>query len=205
MRNQRGAWVRWALLALVLAAIGVAGAVLVVLATRPAAADFVLPTVRPSPTTGSAETLGSGPGGTPGSTPTRAPYPFIPADAVRYVANFANSAGCAWQGVGGNVIGLDGAPLAADTARVYVYNDRFEARVAVGSNSLFGDGSGWEVRTGNSATAEAFFVVLEALDGAPLSPVVQVRFPGTCATNVAIVLFRQEWDPREQDLEGGAP
>lgn len=143
------------------------------------------PTLTPTPT-----------GPTPTFTPSPSPFLFRLRDTVQYVPNFANSAQCAWQGVGGQVINLNGTPFVGNVF-VRVFNNNFSDRVPIGSNSLYGspgpngENSGWEVRVENSINSQLYFVQLESPNGAVISETVQVQFRSSCDANAAIVVFVQ--------------
>lgn len=149
----------------------------------PAATDTPTPTHTPT-------------GPTPTFTPSPSPFLFSLRDPVQYVRNFANSAQCAWQGVGGQVIGLNGTPFVGNLL-VHVYNNNFSARVPIGSNSLYGspgpngENSGWEVRVENNVNSQLYFVQLESQNGIVVSETVQVQFNSSCDGNAAIVTFIQ--------------
>lgn len=149
----------------------------------PAATETFTPTATPT-------------GSTPTFTPSVSPFLFGLREAVRFTPNFANAAGCAWQGIGGQVIGLDGQPF-AQNLQIHVYNNGFDRRVSVGSNSLYGStgangvNSGWEVNVGTRITGDFFFVRLETINGTPVSDAIQLLFPNTCEGNLAILNFIQ--------------
>lgn len=136
-------------------------------------------------------------GPTPTFTPSVSPFLFELRDQVTFVRNFANTAQCAWQGVGGQVIGIDGQPFARNL-QVRVYNSGFERVVTVGSNSLYGQtgangvNSGYEAQVSNAINNQLYFVQLETVNGVAVSPTYQVQFPSSCEGNVAIINFLQQ-------------
>jgi hypothetical protein len=134
------------------------------------------PTIIPSPT---------------GPTPTVPPaLPFAGPPQVQYTRNFANTQGCAWQGIGGQVLALGGGTFTTPL-QVHVYNNLQDLpRVFTGTNSAYG-ASGFEVRVSNAITLDTFFVQLETRNGIPVSEPVQVDFPGDCEQNVALINFEQ--------------
>ncbi|GAB4571337.1 MAG: hypothetical protein Kow0077_07770 [Anaerolineae bacterium] len=131
-------------------------------------------------------------GPTPTFTFTPSPFPFGLRGSVVFTANFANTAGCAWQGIGGQVFGLGGQGLTG-------YNIRVTGPglgdggviVAVGSNTLYGAPSGWEVFVSGQTNNNTYFVELLTANGTVVSPAVQVTFPNNCAQNLALVNFQQ--------------
>lgn len=149
----------------------------------PAATNTATPTLTPT-------------GPTPTFTPSVSPYLFGLRDQVLFVRNFANSAGCAWQGIGGQLVGIDGQPFLGNLV-VHVYNNNFERRVAVGSNSFYGTtgtnglNSGWEVPIGNAIDSQLYFVELESQAGTKVSDAIQVQFTNNCEANAGIVNFIQ--------------
>ena len=131
---------------------------------------------------------------TPTHTPTETPipFPYILRDEPQLRANFANSLGCNWQGVGGKVFGEDGEELSASGAadlRIHVFSDTIDRIVRLGTNSFYGDQTGWEAQTGTSITSELVYVRLENPAGRPLSNDAQILFPADCEGNAAIVEF----------------
>jgi hypothetical protein len=121
---------------------------------------------------------------------------FNQRDQVLFTTNFANSAQCAWQGIGGQVIDLNGVPFVGQLV-VHVYNSNFDRKVNIGSNSFYGtsgpngENSGFEVQVGNAIDTQLYFVQLESSNGAQYSDTIQVQFPSSCDGNVAIINFIQ--------------
>lgn len=140
--------------------------------------------------TASATWTPTGPTPTPSETPI--PYAFAQRGETRLQTNFANSAGCLWQGIGGQVFRLDGTEFSGNF-RVRVFNNTFEQVVSIGTNSFYGVQSGWEVKVADTINAGVYFVRLES-EFSVLSPTIQVQFPGNCSQNVAIVDFIQTRD-----------
>lgn len=149
----------------------------------PSASDTPTPTHTPT-------------GPTPTFTASPSPFLFSLREPVQYVRNFANSAQCAWQGVGGQVINLNGTPFVGNLL-VHVFNNNFSGKVPIGSNSLYGiagpngENSGWEIRVENNVNSLLYFVQLESQNGVPVSETVQLQFNSSCDANVAIVTFVQ--------------
>jgi hypothetical protein len=142
----------------------------------------VSPTFTPSVTP-------TGPTNTP--EPTLNPFLFALRDnQVIFTQNFAApAAGCLWQGLGGTVAGFDGNPLTG--YRVHVFGPNLDQIVQTGSNTLYGQGSGWEVPVGNQIGVQTYFVELQSPQGTVISPRIQVDFPSDCARNLALVNFYQ--------------
>jgi len=160
-------------------------------------APTLTPSTTPTPSASDTPTPTFTPTG-PTPTFTASPFPFLfrLRDPVQYVRNFANSAQCAWQGVGGQVINLNGTPFVGNLL-VHVFNNNFSGKVPIGSNSLYGapgpngENSGWEIRVENSVNSQLYFVQLESPNGVQVSETVQVQFNSSCDGNAAIVTFVQ--------------
>ena len=121
--------------------------------------------------------------------PTPSPYPFALSDAQpNFTVNFANTAGCAWQGIGGQVYDVNGNPLT--NIRVHVFGQNFDQYTSSGTNSLYGV-SGWEISVGTTISASTFVVELLSAQGTLISPSITVAFPGDCSRNLALVNFSQ--------------
>lgn len=130
-------------------------------------------------------------GPTPTLPPTVNPYPFDLREPVSFQANFANSFGCAWQGMGGVVIDLAGNQYGG-ILQVHAFDGAGLDRVInIGSNSLYGGSSGWEIKVADTIDSQIYFVQLETSLGTQVSPRIQIQYPADCARNVAIVNFRQ--------------
>lgn len=158
------------------------------------------PTLTPTPTVTwtttpratDTPTLTLTPSHTPTPTETPIPFPYRVMDEPEFRANFANSLGCDWQGLGGQIFDAAGQELSADLAqalRVHVISDSVDTVVRVGTNSFYGERTGWEVQTSTSPVAELVYVRLERADGTPQSNDAQVNFPADCEGNAGIVTF----------------
>ncbi len=120
--------------------------------------------------------------------PTESPFPFAPRDQVVFTQNFANTAGCNWQGIGGQVFDLNGQPLV--NIRVHVFGSGVDLFAVSGSNTLYGV-SGWEIQLTNGITTNSYVVELQSAQGTIISPQIAVTFPADCARNLAVVNFVQ--------------
>ncbi|MEZ4669168.1 MAG: hypothetical protein R3E39_14770 [Anaerolineae bacterium] len=128
-------------------------------------------------------------GPTPTHPPTLSPYLYdLRQGQVIFTQNFANAAGCAWQGIGGQVFDINGSPL--NGLKIHVFNTAFDRVVDSGTNSLYGPG-GWEVPLDNKISPTTYFVELLSPAGTVISPRVTVIFPSDCARNVGLVNFIQ--------------
>lgn len=129
---------------------------------------------------------------TPTIPPPPPPFPFdLRNNEVMFLANFANTAGCAWQGIAGQVFDMAGNPLTIPL-RIHVFGgpDNLDRYVDTGSNSNYG-AAGWEQPLGNTVNSGVYFVQLESTGGTPISDVVQVSFASDCQRNLALVNFIQ--------------
>lgn len=143
------------------------------------------PSISPTPTPTETPT---GPTDTP--QPTLSPFLYDLRDQqVIFTQNFANTAGCAWQGLGGQVFDINDTAVNGMQIHVFGPNvgDRF---VTSGSNSLYGAG-GWEQPVDNKINGGTYYVELLSPAGTAISPRIQVTFPTDCAQNLALVNFVQ--------------
>jgi hypothetical protein len=151
--------------------------------------DTPTPSISPTPSptftpTGPTETF----------TPSLSPFLYDLRDGqVILSTNFANSAGCAWQGIGGQVFDAVGNEINGPVSglQVHIFGGGIDRFVAVGSNSIYGLLSGWEQAVDNKINANIYFVELQTTAGTVVSPRVEVGFPADCSQNVALVRFIQ--------------
>lgn len=122
-------------------------------------------------------------------TATESPFPFELWTPVQVRQNANNTAGCAWQGFGGQVLNIDGGEFSG-ALDIHIFNEVFDRRIKIGTNSLYGTISGWEMKVSDQTFAGSYFVQLEA-NQVPISDRIQVDFPGTCEQNLALVTFKQ--------------
>jgi hypothetical protein len=151
--------------------------------TPPPTLTPLLPSVTPSHT--------STP--TPTHTPTETPipFPYLSQGEIGFSANTVNTLGCAWQGIGGRILGANGELSVSETNGLYarVISDQLDTRARVGSNSLYGAITGWEITLESRPTAMLIYVRLETEIGEAQSPDVLVRFTGDCTGNLARLTF----------------
>ena len=158
--------------------------------------DTPMATLTPSETPTPLATFTSQPTATPtGPTPTveppPSPYPFrLREENIILTQNFANAAGCAWQGFGGQVFGLDGNPLPGLQVHVFGSDTATDFFVQAGSNTLYGP-AGWEQPVDTVINTRTYFVQLLSAQGTVVSDPIQVSFPGDCTQNLALVNFVQ--------------
>ncbi|MBZ0280232.1 MAG: hypothetical protein K8L97_05795 [Anaerolineae bacterium] len=143
------------------------------------------PSISPTPTPTETPT-----GPTPTLEPTLSPFLFdLREEQVIFTTNFANTAGCAWQGIGGQVFDLAGAPITGLIIHIFGPN-ALDRTVQSGSNSLYGV-AGWEFPVDNKINANTYYVELMSAGGTVVSRQIPVVFPNDCARNLALVNFIQ--------------
>jgi hypothetical protein len=147
------------------------------------------PSITPTPEPATATPTATGP--TPTLQPSLSPYLFGLRESPRFAANTFNTLGCAWQGIGGQVFDLQGIEVPLGTYQVRVFGSGVETVVQVGSNSLYGLVSGWEVQVASGVNSNSYFIRLETVNNTPISEDVQVGFGNNCAANLALVTFVQ--------------
>lgn len=146
----------------------------------------VTATITPTPTPPPSAT----PGGPGAASPSPFPYE-LPGGQVVLVPNTYNAAACAWQGLGGQVFGLQGTEINISSGlQAHVFGSGIDLRSPVGSNSNYGQ-SGWEIAVATSINTNTYFVQLETAQGTAVSDIYSVTFPGDCQRNVALLRFRQ--------------
>ncbi len=132
----------------------------------------ITPSVTPSPT---------GPTATPTSQ-----FPFIiQPNSIILRENFANTAGCNWQGIAGQATDTRAEPVIG--VQVRVRGPENEYSTLTGTNTFYGP-SGWEIVVGNQALVARYSVSLW-YNNVQVSPTVEIVFPGSCQQNLATVNF----------------
>ncbi|MCA9914373.1 MAG: hypothetical protein KC496_13555, partial [Anaerolineae bacterium] len=121
-------------------------------------------TFTPSPTNTPAETDTATPTATAtGPTPTvPPPLPFGLLSDPAFTQNNFNTAGCSWQGIGGQILGVNQQPYTGPQLIVHVYSAQQDfPRVNTGTNSAYG-ASGFEIAVAQSLVpGVTYFVDLE--------------------------------------------
>ena len=74
--------------------------------------------------------------------------------------------------------------------QVHVWGSGIDQYTVSGSRTEYG-AAGWEIFVDNKATTNQYFVQLLTSSGMPLSPAVEVVFPGQCEQTLAMVNFIQ--------------
>ncbi len=84
-------------------------------------------------------------------------------DQILFTRNFANKDECNWQGIGGQVVGLNGSPLL--NMRVRVVGAGGTEKFAIsGWNILYGE-AGWEIPLNSYLTNNSYLIELYSQDG----------------------------------------
>jgi hypothetical protein len=145
------------------------------------------PTKTPTPTPTDTPT----PGPSPTATSTRSAFPFTK-DLVspQYLQNYANSAGCNWLGLAGEVFDINGNPVAHGSYRVHVWDSGVDARVTVGDSQAYGP-SGYEQFLFDAPRVQEHNVQLETANGTAVSQVFRVQTRASCNQNLLYFVFTQ--------------
>jgi hypothetical protein len=145
------------------------------------------PTKTPTPTVTATATPTLTPTG-PTATPTDI-YAFrVQPSSIILRENFANAAGCNWQGIAGQITTAQGEAVKGVEVRVQG-DDIGEIVVLSGTNTFYG-ASGWEVVVGDSPNNNRYQIALWA-NGVQVSPIVEVVFPNACQQNLVTINFIQ--------------
>ena len=98
--------------------------------------------------------------------------------------------GCAWQGLGGQITGLNGEPLVGYTVRVEGITDPSLVLTTVsGGETAYGP-SGWEIKVTDGPNTFVYRVTLYQNNRRVSDPKL-VSFPGDCNRNLAVMNFNQ--------------
>jgi hypothetical protein len=131
----------------------------------------------------------TGPTRTPTRTLSALPY-TLQGNGPTYVTNFANSAGCNWQGIAGQVFDLAGKPVLG--LLVHLEGGGLNYDTITGSKPEYGTG-GYELFIGNSpqTTTNTYRVQLRTSAGQPLSDTYVIPTFQDCNRNLALVNYVQ--------------
>jgi hypothetical protein len=130
-------------------------------------------------------------GPTPTPSPTRSSFPFTKSDASPfYLQNSANSAGCDWMGVAGEVLDLNRNPVSVGSYQVHVWGSSIDERVVVGGAPAYSP-SGWEQFLFNSPVSRDYNVQLETSSGTAVSQVYSFTSRASCSQNLVRLDFLQ--------------
>jgi hypothetical protein len=171
-------------------------------ATRAAPLNTLAPTLTPSvtptfppptptrtPTPTPTDTPTPGPSAT--ATATFSPFPFTKdLTSPQYLQNFANSAGCNWMGVAGEVLDLDGNPVGTGQYVVHVWDSGIDQRVKVGDAPAYGP-SGYEQFIFDAPRVQEHSIQLETSNGTAVSQVYRFQTRASCNQNLIWFIFVQ--------------
>lgn len=124
---------------------------------------------------------------------TASPWPFQIRGETHlpvFAANSYNAAGCAWQGIGGQVLDMNNQPVLGMQIRVTNSQGTAYPVVTSNSNTLYGAG-GWEVSVSTQTNNETYLVDLLTPEGTQAAQTVTVTFPNNCAQNLALLVFER--------------
>lgn len=145
------------------------------------------PTRTPSPTP--TDTPTPGPSAT--ATATFSPFPFTKDQtSPQYLQNFANSAGCNWMGVAGEVLDLEGSPVGQGQFVVHVWDSGIDERVNVGGAPAYGP-SGYEQFIFDAPRVQEHSIQLETTNGTAVSQVYRFQTRASCNQNLIWFIFVQ--------------
>ncbi|MGQ9851684.1 MAG: hypothetical protein ACUVSU_16710 [Aggregatilineaceae bacterium] len=141
---------------------------------------------------------------TPSETPTFTPSPTgptpTPTSQFAFMLqpgslilrdNYANAAGCNWQGMAGQVTTDRGEPVIG--VQVRVKGPGVELATLTGTVPFYGP-SGWEIKVADAPVTGRYEVALWVA-GQQASPTVEIVFPGVCQQNLATLNFIQTRQP----------
>src|SRR5574341_130467 len=151
----------------------------------PTPTSTLTPTITPTPTNTPTATNTPLPTNTPGPTSTP-----LPGQSYTFTGPTYTTAtyGCNWSGVAGQVFDRAGNPQLGILVRVF--GGGIDQVVTSGSATLYGN-AGWERSFNNALITGTFYVQVVDSAGNALSPEVTVSMTSNCATNLAIINFRE--------------
>lgn len=151
------------------------------------------PTITPTFTPSNTPTVTNTPQPTNTAPPTatqEVSNQYARAGSTVFTSNYANSAGCAWTGIAGQIFDVNGVPQ--NGVRVQVWNSDFTFIVVSGNMPGYGGDGWWEQFISNELVEGRWFVQVVDENGGPLSPSVTVNLKTNCSQNLAIVKFQQQ-------------
>lgn len=161
---------------------------------RPTLTPSITPTFPPPTPTRTqtpTPTATPSPGPSPTTTNTRSPFPFTKdLESPRYLQNYANSAGCNWLGIAGEVFDLQGNPVSNGAYQVHIWDSGVDERVVVGSALAYGP-SGYERFLFDSPRVQDHNIQLETTSGTAVSQVYRVQTRASCNQNLLYFVFIQ--------------
>lgn len=123
-----------------------------------------------------------GPTSTP--APTKSAFPFTRSDiSPFYLQNYANTAGCDWMGMAGEVLDLSRNPVPVGSYVVHVWGSGLDERIQVGTAPDYSP-SGWEQFLFGSPVIRDYNVQLETPSGTAVSQIYSVQSRASCNQNL---------------------
>lgn len=123
-----------------------------------------------------------GPTSTP--SPTKSAFPFTRSDiSPFYLQNYANTAGCDWMGMAGEVLDLSRNPVPTGSYVVHVWGSGIDERIVVGTAPNYSP-SGWEQFLFSSPQIRDYNVQLETPSGTAVSQIYSVQSRASCNQNL---------------------
>jgi hypothetical protein len=107
-----------------------------------------------------------------------------------YLQYFANSAGCDWMGIAGEVLDLNHDPVSAGAYVVHIWGSGIDSRVAVGSAPALSP-AGWEQFLFDSPVIRDYEIQLETASGTAVSPIYAFQTRASCNENLVRFDFIQ--------------
>jgi hypothetical protein len=149
------------------------------------------PPPTPTRTPSSTPTPTPSPGPSPTATNTLSPFPFTKSpDSPLYLRNFANTAGCDWLGIAGEVLDTNGNPVTGGQYRVHVWDSGVDSRLDTGTAGSYGP-SGWEQFVLDAPEIRSYNLQLETTNGTAVSQVYRVQTRASCNENLLYFIFTQ--------------
>ncbi|MDX1615437.1 MAG: hypothetical protein R3300_14085 [Candidatus Promineifilaceae bacterium] len=145
------------------------------------------PTRTPTPTYTPTPTFTPTPG--PSPTATNTPSAFLFTKSVDSPFPLER-AGCRWMGVGGEVLDVDGSPVAGDQYRVHIWESGVDAMVPVGGATQYGP-SGFELFLHDEPRVQQHNIQLETVSGTAVSQVYRIETFANCRSNLVYFVFER--------------
>jgi hypothetical protein len=111
-------------------------------------------------------------------------------NAPFYLQNFANSGGCDWLGVAGELLNQAGDPIAGNQYQAHIWNEDDYFVTGVGDAPAYGP-SGWEQVLFNAPVIRDYEIQLRQSNGVAVSPVYSFQTRSSCNQNLLIFNFVQ--------------
>ena len=151
----------------------------------------IIPTRTPTRTPTATPTASFTPGPSPTATFTISPFPFTKSsDSPIYLRNYANTAGCDWMGIAGEVLDTSGNPVSDGQYRVHVWDSGIDSRVGTGTAKAYAP-SGWEQFVLGEVAVRSYNIQLETNSGTAVSQVYRVQTRASCNENLLYFIFTQ--------------